>query len=504
MQTSLQSNKQTCAVIPTYNNATTIRDVVDGVLRVGLHAIVVSDGSTDETLSILAEMTSAAADVSPGITLVSLARNAGKGHALREGFRKAQELGYKQVVTLDADGQHFPEDIPLLVDASRAHPGAIIVGMRQNLEEAERSWGSKFANAFSNFWFALQTLHPIPDTQSGFRLYPLSRLSGLSLLTSRYEAELELLVFASWSGTEIVSQPVRVYYPPRHERVSHFRPAADFSRIFVLNTLLCALAIVYGWPRKLWRGLKMVCRTAYAILFFLVSTLLVMRPLAWYYRLTVKDLEARRLCFHRLLCRYARFVTLQHGIPGVSVSTRNPSGEDFSRPAIIISNHQSHLDLMTMLLHTPMLVCLTKDWVWHNPLYGSIIREAEFYPVSQGIEVLLPKLRSLIARGYSIVVYPEGTRSASCRILRFHGGAFYLAKELGVDLLPIVSYGTGHALPKDGKWLRESRVCIEIGERLSPEQLAALGETPTAQASTMRHKYMTWYDNLASQTELVD
>jgi hypothetical protein len=136
------------------------------------------------------------------------------------------------------------------VEANIAHPGALIVGSR-DLSGIDASGGSLFANRFSNFWFAVQTLHPLPDTQTGFRLYPLHKLSGFRWITSRYEAELELLVFAAWHGVRLVSLPIRVYYPPREERVTHFRPAADFARISVLNTVLCFLAVVYGWPRML-------------------------------------------------------------------------------------------------------------------------------------------------------------------------------------------------------------------------------------------------------------
>lgn len=96
-----------------------------------------------------------------------------------------------------------------------------------------------FANKFSNFWFAVQTGIRLPDTQTGMRIYPLQRLHGLSLLTSRYEAELELLVFAAWSNEKIIPVPVRVYYPSAEERISHFRPAYDFTRISILNTFLC-------------------------------------------------------------------------------------------------------------------------------------------------------------------------------------------------------------------------------------------------------------------------
>lgn len=482
-----------CVVIPTYNNAGTIADVVRRVLTHCLDVIVVCDGSTDETFSILQGI--------EGITVVSYEKNSGKGTALKRGFKKALEMGFAYAITLDADGQHFPEDIPTMLHANQKHPGALIVGRRKGLEKAERSKGSKFANAFANFWFAIQTGHRLKDTQTGFRLYPLKKLRGLSLLTSRYEAELELLVFASWHGVEIVSVPVNVFYPKPEERVSHFRPIPDFSRIFILNTVLCVLAVVYGLPLAIWRNTMTFLRTAYALLFFIVSTVFVVKPLSLLYTLAERDQEKRRRWMHRLLWNYARLVTLWHGIPGVKFSVGNPHGEDFAKPAVIICNHQSLLDLMTMLMLTPKLVCLTKDWVWNNPLYGNIIRGAEFYPVSEGMTTLLPKLQSLTDRGYSIVIYPEGTRSPDCSISRFRQGAFLLAEQLKADILPIVSYGAGKALPKKGKFLRKWPIRIEIDARLSPEKMLALGETPKEQASNMRQYYRQRYAEMANRIE---
>ena len=244
-----------------------------------------------------------------------------------------------------------------------------------------------------------------------------------------------------------------------------------------------------------------VLRTIYSLLFFLLSTLLVAKPLTTFYMVTERDVEKMRTKVHRLLWNYARTVTLWHGIPGVRFSVGNPRGEDFNKPAVIICNHQSHLDLMTMLMLTPKLVVLTKDWVWNNPLYGNIIRAAEYYPISEGIEALLPKLRSLIDRGYSIAVYPEGTRSPDCTISRFHQGAFYLAKELDVDVLPIVSYGAGRALPKKGKYLRKWPMRIEIDERLSPSKMEAFGASPKEQAANMRERYRQRYAEIANRME---
>ena len=114
---------------------------------------------------------------------------------------------------------------------------------------------SSFANKFSNFWFTLYTWIKLPDTQTGYRLYPLKNLPSLRLLSARYEAELTLLVFSAWKGLKLVPVPVQVEYP--EDRVTHFRPGKDFTRISILNTLLLFVALFYGYPRTLLR--KLLC-----------------------------------------------------------------------------------------------------------------------------------------------------------------------------------------------------------------------------------------------------
>ncbi|MDR3118558.1 MAG: glycosyltransferase family 2 protein [Mediterranea sp.] len=237
-----------CIIIPTYNNGRTIMQVLRKVLSFTKQVIVVDDGSTDDTRKLLQE-------ARLPITLIQYENNRGKGHALKTGFLKALEQGFTYAVTIDSDGQHFPEDIPLFIEAIRKHPNALIVGSR-NLESKNMPGGNTFANKFSNFWFYIQTGQPLADTQSGFRIYPLKLLTGLKAITNRYEAELELLVLSAWHGVELYSIPVRVYYPPEEERVSHFRPVIDFLRISLLNTVLCVGAILYGLPLRIFRSCR--------------------------------------------------------------------------------------------------------------------------------------------------------------------------------------------------------------------------------------------------------
>lgn len=243
---SLFRRNRACVVVPTYNNAATLADVIDGIRRYADDIIAVDDGSTDGTPQILAS--------AQGVTAMRHPVNRGKGAALKTGFLKAREMGFRLAVTIDSDGQHYPSDLPRFIREAEAHPGALIVGSR-GMSHDNMPGKSKFANSFSNFWFRLQTWRRLSDTQTGYRLYPLDKIGRCRLLTARYEAELELLVFAAWRGVELREIAVGVHYPPQEERVSHFRPAADFARISLLNTLLCFAAVVYGWPSLLLKRL---------------------------------------------------------------------------------------------------------------------------------------------------------------------------------------------------------------------------------------------------------
>ncbi len=243
VEVTIPKDLKTCVIVPVYNNAGAVKDVVQRTLKFCKDVIVIDDGSTDGSSDSLAEL---------GAVVIRYEKNRGKGYALKTGFKEAKARGFERAITIDADGQHFPEDIPEFAAEAKEHPDAMLVGSR-NLQMENMPGGNTFANKFSNFWFRLQTGVDLPDTQSGFRLYQLNRIGGLHLLTYRYEAELELLVFQCWKGVRMRPVGIRVYYPPEGERVTHFRPFWDFFRISVLNTVLCVLAIFYGLPSRLLR-----------------------------------------------------------------------------------------------------------------------------------------------------------------------------------------------------------------------------------------------------------
>lgn len=249
-----------CVLIPTYNNAMLIADVVKDVLQYTSNIIIVNDGSTDTTLEVLSTF--------ENIDLVSYTPNKGKGAALKNGFEYAYEKGFRYAITMDSDGQHYAKDLVQFVDYIEQHPNSLIIGSR-NMDQEHIPNKSMFGNKFSNFWFWVETGHTLSDTQSGYRLYPLEAVVNTRYFSTKYEFEIEVPVRASWKGVAIAAVPVAVYYPPEEERVSHFRPFKDFVRISILNTFLTLIALLWIHPRDFFKkiftkeGLKDLWRNSF-------------------------------------------------------------------------------------------------------------------------------------------------------------------------------------------------------------------------------------------------
>lgn len=236
----------------------------------------------------------------------------------------------------------------------------------------------------------------------------------------------------------------------------------------------------------------------FSMLFFLVNIYLVWLPYTFIYFHIGKPTEKKHLHYHRLLCRVSKFII--HRVPGVRFSYQNISCETFEKPAVIICNHQSHLDLMCLMMLSPKIVILTNDWVWNNPFYGMIIKHAEFYPVSDGIDANLPRLKDLTQRGYSVVIFPEGTRSEDGSIQRFHRGAFYLAEKLQLDILPIFVHGVGHILPKKDFMLRKGRIYMEIMQRITPSD-TSFGSDYRQRTKIVHHYYQQHFEQIKEKRE---
>lgn len=214
------------AVIPAYNEAATIRDVAARTLHFLPDLIVVDDGSSDGT---------AAAVHGLGVTLISNPANLGKGASLWRGFSVALAEGADAVVTLDADAQHCPEDIPRLVAAWEANPGRVIIGARL-WDRGKVPPLRYFGNRFANFWVAWASGYPVADSQSGFRVYPASLLRQVQVShgpKARFAFESEILIEAGRAGFPTRPVPIAALYPMQ-ARASYYRATADTTRIVLM------------------------------------------------------------------------------------------------------------------------------------------------------------------------------------------------------------------------------------------------------------------------------
>lgn len=234
-----------CVIMPTYNNPKTLKRVLDSVLLYTPNIIVVNDGSTDDTHRILEDY--------PQLTQIHFAKNSGKGIALRKGFKEALRLGYDFAITIDSDGQHFASDIPSFISEISNDNPMLLIGSRNMMQEGVPK-KSSFGNKFSNFWFWFETGNRLEDTQSGFRLYPLKYIPK-KYFTNKFEFEIEIIVRSAWKGILVKNIPIKVLYDPA-ERVSHFRPFQDFTRISILNTVLVFITLFYIKPRDFFVSLK--------------------------------------------------------------------------------------------------------------------------------------------------------------------------------------------------------------------------------------------------------
>ena len=235
-------------VIPVYNHAQTLRYVAEGVLAQHPNLLIVDDGSTDLPLPVNTELPPEHPLYGLPLLYLRHETNQGKGAAILSAAQKAQELGMSHIITIDADGQHYPSDIAPFVSAICRQPNALYVGVRDFSTE-NIPFSSRFGRSFSNFWFKLQTASVLSDTQCGFRAYPVCLFENIRFTQNRYSFEVEVLVRAAWAGFPVQDLAINVYYPPKGQRISHFKALADNVRISLLNTRLCIRAMM-PWPHK--------------------------------------------------------------------------------------------------------------------------------------------------------------------------------------------------------------------------------------------------------------
>lgn len=222
----------------------------------------------------------------------------------------------------------------------------------------------------------------------------------------------------------------------------------------------------------------------------------IIRGMLW--RIQRKERDERLWLFHNAMHKFFQFDLLFH--PWLHCDIRNPYGETFENGAIAICNHQSLLDPLGLLILSPKLLMVTGERVWKNPIVNPIFHLAEFACVRHNIDELREYCRYHISKGYTVVIFPEGERSADGRILRFHSGAFEIARELNVDILPLYLHGSGYVLPLHRAFQNRAKMYIEIGQRIPcNDPLRAVGIR--RQATVFRQHYGIYYDKICHERE---
>jgi len=230
-------------VIPVYNNVRSLRDVVSRALLTGYDLLIVDDGCTDGSMESIRDIS---------VNMVSHPVNMGKGVAIRSAAARADDMGYTHMITIDADGQHDPSEAVLFADKIKANPLSIIVGNR-GFPDKDVPLSSRFGRANSNFWLKVSCGADLPDTQSGYRAYPVKALTQIKCTSSRYDYEIEILVRSAWAGLSLDYVNISVKYSEETRKGSHFDPLRDNLRCSAVFSRL-AFRNFMPWPHKILFG----------------------------------------------------------------------------------------------------------------------------------------------------------------------------------------------------------------------------------------------------------
>lgn len=198
---------------------------------------------------------------------------------------------------------------------------------------------------------------------------------------------------------------------------------------------------------------------------YFVTGCIILTILGWLFKLSPFAKEKTKLVYHYILSKFAgSMIYIMFNVKKKILDRQN---SDFSKPAVIICNHQSFLDILSVVMLNPKLILLTNNWVWNSPVFGAVARMADFYPVAKGAEEGLDFLADRVKYGYSIVIFPEGTRSVDGDMKRFHKGAFFLAEQLNIDIAPIVIHGTGYTMTKGDFLLKDGQITLKYLPRIT-------------------------------------
>ncbi|MFV0605303.1 MAG: 1-acyl-sn-glycerol-3-phosphate acyltransferase [Niabella sp.] len=283
--------------------------------------------------------------------------------------------------------------------------------------------------------------------KSSIIISAITTIAGLGVLTFAKHPALRSIAFISVTGILCVVLMAQVLIP-------------FFFSIVIKNRI----------NKKFhpWTLLKWVHSVISFLYFGFVSVLLTIIGF-FIIKLNILGRKRGKAVYHYLLSKLCASVLFFMG--RFKKRIINKRKELFKKPAVVIANHQSFLDILMMAMLNPRLILLTNKWVWNSPVFGWAIKMADFYPVANGIENSVELLKTQIDKGYSIVVFPEGTRSSLPPIKRFHKGAFYLAEKLHIDMVPVLLHGLGYTMTKGDYLLKQGDVTAKYLHRIKADDI---------------------------------
>ena len=288
------------------------------------------------------------------------------------------------------------------------------------------------------------------------------------------------------------------------------RSIATMSIIGILSVIFITFSIlppIFKWLVTYQKGLRNRPVTLLDFLFSILAMFVFMvgavfmTLLSYILPLLPGSTKKKKFFFHRIF-RALTWILIYQNVLSKKIII-NPNGEDYSKPAIIISNHQSHIDLMLMMLLNPRVIVLTNDRNYNNPVYGPALKYADFIPVDAGYEAIVEDVRKVVKDGYSVVVFPEGRRNDTGKIKRFHKGAFYLAEKLNLDILPIIMHGSNQALKKSELFLKRGRSITKFLPRIDLSK-KEFGNTLKEQTKGIQKYFSDEYAKLRQAYETPD
>ncbi len=214
-----------------------------------------------------------------------------------------------------------------------------------------------------------------------------------------------------------------------------------------------------------------IFQSVFAFVYFFAGCVILTTIALVIYPLTPLKKKYKKHVFHNLLSLFCK--SLVYIMVNVKKRIINNHGEDFSKPAVVIANHQSFLDILLTVMISNKNILLVNDWVWNSPFFGRVVKLAGFYPVAKGFEESIPALTEAVGLGYSIVVFPEGTRSRTPEVHRFHKGAFFIAEKFNLDIIPILIHGTSDTMQKgDDFLLKSGRLTMKVLPRIKADDIS--------------------------------